>query len=118
MLPHGGCRLTILPDGSGSIHYGAAPWHVRVTAHTFDFGPLLQHFQANVMFAKSLPERREEAASAVFPGSSEVKFVSNAPRVRALLQQGWASRLPPSSPAAFFEDESAHERVRRACNLG
>lgn len=28
--PPGGCRLTWLASGTGLIHYGAAPWQVRV----------------------------------------------------------------------------------------
>lgn len=118
MLPHGGCRLTIYPDGSGAIHYGAAPRYVRVAARTFDFKSLLPFFQADVQPQAPLAERREGAASVVFPGSSEVKWVHNTPRVRALLEQGWASRLPPPSPSVFFNDESAHDWVRRACDFG
>lgn len=110
-LPPGGCRLTIFPDGSGTIHYGAAPWTVRVDADTFDF----EHVQSLLLHAlKWRAEARSdiEPASVVFPGSSREKFIAGTSFVRDLLERGWAKRLPPQSP---WHDDEGHNWIERAC---
>ncbi|MFH6601817.1 hypothetical protein [Ectopseudomonas khazarica] len=109
-LPPGGCRLTIFPNGSGTIHYGAAPWTVRVDADTFDF----EHVQSLLFHAlKWRAEARSgiEPASVVFPGSNKENFIADTSLVHDLLEQGWAKRLPPQSP---WHDEG-HNWIERAC---
>lgn len=115
-LPHGGCRLTIFPDGSGNIHYGAAPGTVRVAARTFDFDRMLHLLQPDTVPRPARARGSDEVASIVLPGTSEAKPFKDAALVRNLLEQGWTSRRPPG--AQFLENEErAHAWIRRTCDF-
>lgn len=119
MLPQGGCRLTIFADGSGSIHYGAAPGSVQIAAGSFDFASTLRHFRQDMVGAPEQASSGTSTPGIVLPGSSRVHPLEDAQRVRALLQQGWTSRLPPeaASSGATFSDADAHAWIRHACGF-
>lgn len=114
MQADGGCSLTIFPDGSGDISHGASPQKVRAPARTFDFASTLRLFRADAAAETAAARPRTGNAGAVFPGSSEVRPIHDAGRVRLLIEQGWKARLPPR--AGLHEDES-YQWIRRACDL-
>ncbi|WP_144409178.1 hypothetical protein [Pseudoxanthomonas suwonensis] len=113
-LPAGGCTLMMFPDGSGRIHYGAAPWVVHVAAHTFDFEHALQSFLPNALPWRARGQSDIELAGVTFPGTNETSLTEDTVLVRSLLEQGWEARLPPETEP---DEGKAHARIKGACDF-
>lgn len=45
-MPHGGCRLSVNSDGSGTLGYGALPTLIRIKKGTFDAESLVRDLRA------------------------------------------------------------------------
>lgn len=115
-LPMGGCRLTLFPDGSGRIHYGAAPHVASVPPRTFDHATLLQAFRRDALIGMEQAGASDEAATAsvVLPDSNIERPLRDSANVRTLLERGWRVRLPPK---AGLGPVDAHAWLARACDF-
>ena len=111
IMPPGECRLTLFPDGSANIHYGAAPWVVRVAPQTFDYSQQLYRFEQLAL------QRREPGVtpdvSLMLPGTSLETRLQDAAHVRQLLERAWQARLPSSNE---FE-QGYPDLIRQACRF-
>lgn len=110
-LPPGECRLTLFPDGSANLHYGAAPWVVRVAPQTFDFSPQLHRFEQ--LARQSMDAAGTPDVGLVLPGTSVEMRLQDAAHVRQLLEQAWRARLPPANE---FE-QGYPDLIRQACGF-
>ncbi|SBV35252.1 exported hypothetical protein [uncultured Stenotrophomonas sp.] len=115
-LPPGGCTLRVFPDGSGNIHYGAAPRIVRVAAQAFDFGQVLQSLRSRMQGrgAETHGDARP-GAGVVFPGTNVAERFDDTALVRSLLETGWKSRLPPAG--TWHENDDAHAVIKGTCGF-
>lgn len=110
-MPPGECRLTLFPDGSANLHYGVAPWVVRVAPQTFDYSQQLHRFEQlarQPMDAAGTPD-----VSLVLPDTSVETRLQDAAHVRQLMEQAWRARLPPSNE---FE-QPYPDLIRQACRF-
>jgi len=115
-LPPGGCTLLVRPDGSGSIHYGAAPRTVQVAAQAFDFDRVLQSLRESVQGEDAkAPAGTQPGAGVVFPGTNVVRRFDDMALARSLLETGWKSRLPPTD--LWHGNDEAHAVIRRTCGF-
>lgn len=48
-MPHGGCRLSVNTDGSGTLGYGALPTSIRIKQGTFNAESLVRDLRAIAM---------------------------------------------------------------------
>ncbi|HEX5739583.1 MAG TPA: hypothetical protein VFY22_13820 [Hydrogenophaga sp.] len=112
--PSGGCRLTLLADGTGFMNYGAAPWRVSVAPDTFRFNELGMKLHEDSYAQRDRATRGEIVGTVSLPGSSELRFIDDARVVRPLLERAWSARLAPAPP---FESEEHHQRIAGACGF-
>jgi len=115
-LPPGGCTLLVFPDGSGRIHYGAAPRIVRVAAQAFDFSQVLQSLRSSMQDRDAETHGDAQSIAGVgFPGTNVVERFHDTALARSLLETGWKSRLPPTDQ--WHDDDEAHAVIGRTCRF-
>jgi hypothetical protein len=112
-MPSGGCRLTVQPNGSASIYFGAMPRRVNAAPGTFSFEQLVASLRA-----KSYPQSARNATehrvgSLSLPGNESLLFIDDYELVRSLLDLGWKARVIPTTP---YEVEN-YAWVSSACAL-
>lgn len=110
----GGCGLSLFADGSGRLSFGAAPQVVRVAPYTFDFKTIHRTARSQALPKRADARGDSEPARVVFQESSVVWYLNDTAWVRRLLEQGWASRLPPR---AGLGEEDAHRVIGRTCDF-
>lgn len=115
-LPHGGCSLMIHADGSGVIHYGAAPQAVRVPARSFEFDQVVETLAPALLPWGARASLEAEAAGVVMPGSNHVQSSTDTDTIRRLLDQAWQARLPPD-PLRFKHEQQEQAWVKGACGF-
>ena len=111
-MPHGGCRLTVFENGSGTITFGAMPRWIRAPAGAFQFAELAQLLESN-----SHPQARmpitPERGSVSLRANAELRAIEDAALVRQLLEKAWSARLPPASG----REQEDNQWVGRACKF-
>ncbi len=110
-MPPGECRLTLFPDGSANLHYGAAPWVVRVAPQTFDYSQQLNRFEQ--LARQPIDAAGTPDVSLVLPDTSVETRLQDATYVRQLMEQAWQARLPPGNE---FE-QPYPDLIRQACRF-
>ncbi len=110
-MPPGECRLTLFPDGSANLHYGVAPWVVRVAPQTFDFTQQLHRFEQ--LARQSMNASDATDVSLVLPDTSVETRLQDAAHVRQLLVRAWQAHLPPANE---FE-QGYPDLIRQACGF-
>ncbi len=112
-MPHGGCRLEVSADGSGSIAYGAMPRWVQVKPNSFDFEQL-----AKMLWSKSYPQNGRttelsRTGSVSFSGNDKLRLIDDKPYVISLIARAWQARALPKSS----QETEDHAWVVKACAL-
>jgi len=75
-MPHGGCRLIVNSDGSGSLTYGALPAWIRVKPGTFQPAALVDELR-RVAIPQSGDEHPRPLGSVSFGKSEELFLFSD-----------------------------------------
>jgi hypothetical protein len=112
--PPGGCRLTWLASGTGLIHYGAAPWRVRVAPDSFRFDALVAQLREASYAQSDRANHGDIVGTVSLPGSTELRFIDDASVLPPLLERAWAARLAPAAP---FESKAHHHQIASACGF-
>ena len=112
-MPHGGCNLTVWPDGGASIYFGAMPRRVSVAPGTFSFERLVESLRAKSYPQSARTAAKDEVGTLSLPGNESLLFIDDLELVRSLLDLGWKARLVPTTP---LEVEN-YAWVSNACSL-
>jgi hypothetical protein len=108
-MPHGGCRLSVNSDGSGSLAYGALPARVRIKPGTFMPSVLVAELERAVVprsgGAQSLP-----SGSVKFGSSEELFWFNDGELSRVHFHKALAN-----AEAAGEMEEAAARRIHQTC---
>lgn len=108
-MPHGGCRLSVNSDGSGSLAYGALPAQIRVKPGTFLPSVLVNELR-RVAIPPSDGEQPRPSGSVKFGVSEQLFWFSD----RALARGNFLKALA-SGDALWEMEEVAADRIYKTC---
>ena len=101
-MPHGGRRIAVEPDGSGTYAYGALPAQGRFGVATFDFRDVFEKLQS--VAQSNRKESGEEYGTVQFlteqQSESVLYFVYDRELVTHLLATAFDNRVEPESAEA------------------
>lgn len=108
-MPHGGCRLSVNSDGSGSLAYGALPARIRIKPRTFMPSVLLDELKRAVV-PRPDGEQSPTAGSVRFGSSEELFWFTDGEMARVNFLKALAN-----AEAAGEMEEAAARRIYQTC---
>lgn len=115
-LPPGGCSLMIHPDGSGVIHFGAAPQSVRVAEGSFDIQQVIGKVSPGLLPWSHRASLASEPARVTLPGGHHSWLSTDTRTIRSLLDQAWQVREAPDV-LRLKHERWEQDWVKRACGF-
>jgi len=108
-MPHGGCRLSVNSDGSGTLAYGALPALIRVKPGTFEPALLADQLRA-VAVPLSEGKQTRPVGAVSFAAGEDLYWFSDTEWAQAQFLRALANLQAPLQP------ESARAvAVEKAC---
>lgn len=108
-MPHGGCRLVVRSDGSGSLAYGALPGLIRVKPGTFEPAGLADDLR-RVAIPQSDGEHPRPPGTLRFAGSDELYLFADKEFARANFLKALSNAMAPG-----HMEVAGASVVERAC---
>lgn len=111
--PPGSCTLTLLDNGGGQLHYGAAARRVTFPAGTFAV-PSVRARALSLVQTRPTDgsQHAPDYATVLFPPDNQPRWITAVSWVRQQLEQGWLARRP--APPASADDV---RWIKQACDF-
>jgi hypothetical protein len=102
-MPHGGCRLSVNSDGSGTLAYGALPSVIRIKQGTFDADALIRELRA-IATPQTDDINTRLPGSIQFGSAETLLWFSDKELARINFQKALSNMEPPRPIDAYATD--------------